>query len=159
MSKSTTTSKAQAIDKIVLLLISGISQAQAADYATSELHIPRDKAKGIVTDARRKITRAADVDRDHELGTAISRYRDLYARAIKSSDLKTALAAQTRLDKLLALYDKPGAGTSAGEEEELLALLADADAARELLETLNFGADLPLAELARLVVAKVQAAK
>lgn len=142
--------KAEAIDKIVLLLISGISREAAADYATSELSIAPDKAKAAVAEARRKITRAADYNRDEEFGKAITRYNDLYGRAVKAQDTKTAIQAQGRLDKLLALYAGPEDGAAAGGES------ADATLARKHLVALNLASDAyPLQEHARLAAQRI----
>ena len=57
-----------------------------------------------VNQARKRITVAADYTRDEQLGKAVIRLDDLYAKSIAAQDTRTALQAQRELNRLLSLY-------------------------------------------------------
>jgi hypothetical protein len=92
------------IDNIVLLLTSGITLDRAVSYCIAQLGIKDGEARKIVDEARRRIIVSADYNRDEQLGTAIARLNDLYAKSIKVNDVKTALHAQRELNRLMGLY-------------------------------------------------------
>jgi hypothetical protein len=114
---------AEVIDKLVLMLVSGVAPTTVEQSATSKLGLPAAKAKRLLKRAQAAITRAAEYNRDDEVGTAYLRLNDLYSRSIKASDTKTALTAQRELNRLLALYEAPAEDPSPG---------ADADTSEEL---------------------------
>jgi hypothetical protein len=93
-----------AVDSLVLLMVSGISRADLTAACIGKLGVPADKAARVIAQARRKLTLAADYNRDEQLGTAVTRLNDLYARAIRGADIKTAVTAQKELNRLMALY-------------------------------------------------------
>ena len=49
---------------------------------------------GLVAEARKRITVAADYTRDEQIGRAVMRLDDLYAKSIAGQDIRTALQAQ-----------------------------------------------------------------
>ena len=63
-----------------------------------------DQATQIVSEARKRITVAADYTRDEQLGKAVMRLEDLYAKSMAGQDIRTALQAQRELNRLLSLY-------------------------------------------------------
>ena len=67
-----------------------------------------EEAKQVVAVARQRITVAADYTRDEQLGRAIMRLEDLYAKSIAAQDTRTALQAQRELNRLFSLYVLPG---------------------------------------------------
>jgi hypothetical protein len=69
-----------------------------------KLGIESNQVNEAICEARRKLTRTADYNRDEQLGTAITRMNDIYSRAIRAGDIKTALMAQRDINKLLDLY-------------------------------------------------------
>ena len=90
-------------DRVVLLLISGMS-AEAAEGFCVQQGQAVEAARQIVTDARKRITVAADYTRDEQLGKAVMRLEDLYAKSMAGQDIRTALQAQRELNRLLSLY-------------------------------------------------------
>jgi hypothetical protein len=143
------------IDKVTLLLVSGLSRETILAAAQAKLGLSAADAEKAISEARRRITLAADYNRVEQIGTGVTRLNDLYARCTQAQDLKTALACQRELHKLLDLYataDQPNAPTAgnadAGDAEQLRKELA---AIREHLEPLGLApADYPLRELARM---------
>ncbi len=109
LSTSTTTLR----DRLVLLLTNGMSVESAEGYCVRQAGCDLDAARRTVADARQRITVAADYARDEQLGKAVMRLDDLYAKSIAAQDTRTALQAQRELNRLLGLYSREG---SAGEE-------------------------------------------
>ena len=135
-------------DQIVLMLVSGVSPAQAERACVDKLAMTEAQAKKAIAAARRQITIAADYDREQEIGTAYTRLNDLYTRSLKISDVKVALATQKELNRLLSLYDTDTAATTSthakGDD-------ADLDAIAAHLLPLQLAPDTyPIAEHARL---------
>jgi hypothetical protein len=147
--------QSEAVDKVVLLLVSGVS-AEAAEVACLEkLKLTRADAKAAIIDARRRITIAADYNRTEEIGTAYIRLHDLYKRSLNVQDVKTALAAQKELNKLLDLYTALRADeleeATEGEMGERGIAAAELAAVREHLLPLELAPeDYPIAEHARI---------
>ena len=92
------------IDKVVLLMVTGLSPEDLKTACIAKLSIPTEEVDAVINEARRRITVAADYNRDEQLGTAISRLNDIYSRSIRGKDIKTALTAQRELNKLMDLY-------------------------------------------------------
>lgn len=139
-----------AIDKIILLLVSGITPSDLRTACTEKLNVAAGDVNAVVAAARRRITVAADYDRDEEVGKAVTRLNDLYARAIRNQDTRTALATQREINRLLSLYQpaEPAAEIdSAGEELEQV---------REHLLPLKLGRhESSTVELVRLAVTEI----
>jgi hypothetical protein len=68
--------------------------------------------------ARRRLTIAADYNRDEELGIALRRCHDLYAAAMEMSDPKAALAAEKERARLLGLAAPPAAESADPETSD-----------------------------------------
>lgn len=83
-------------------MVSGLSGEELAAGA-AKLGIPPADVPDAIAEARKRITIAADYDRDLEVGTAIIRLNDLYNRSIRDGDNRTALQAVKGLAKLLDL--------------------------------------------------------
>ena len=101
-------------DRIVLLLTNGMSIEAAESYCI-KTGMDRDAARQAVAEARKRITLAAEFARDEQLGRAIMRLDDLYAKSIAGQDIRTALQAQRELNRLLDLY---GGDISTGQEAD-----------------------------------------
>jgi hypothetical protein len=147
-------SDSKTLDKVVLLLVSGLSDQAARDACVERLGHDAESASEVVAEARRRITIAADYKRDEQVGTAFFRLNDLYARSLKVQDVKTALAAQKELNKLLGLY--PAAAQPDAEPG------GDGEAVRELAAVRAHLAGLDLGqpnttteELARLAASRL----
>ena len=142
-----------ALDKIVLLLVSGIGQADLENACVMKLGVEPQDVSAVIAEARRRLTRAAEYNRDEQLGTAITRMNDIYARAIRASDIKTALTAQREINKLLDLYTEAAkpAGSEDSDEGEGDGVAAELAAIRGHLLPLALAADsYPLREHARI---------
>lgn len=94
----------EAIDKLVLLLVAGKPRS-VLEVAAARFGIEPEDIEDAVAQARTRLTRAAEYDRDEQFGIAVSRMNDIYSRAITDGDIKTALTAQREISKLL---DLPG---------------------------------------------------
>lgn len=147
--------KQDVLDKLVLLLVSQVA-GPALDEAAARLGVPAEKIPDTIAEARRRLTVAADYNRDEQIGTAFVRLNDLYRRSLAVQDVKTALAAQRELNKLLDLYRvTPERAVEVAEAEdddntELAAI-------REHLIPLGLAAaDYPLREHARIAAEVVR---
>ena len=96
-------------DRLVLLLTNGMSVEAAEGYCVRQGAMDLDTARRTVAEARQRITVAADYARDEQLGKAVMRLEDLYGRAIRERDARTALQAQRELNRLLNLHGAEGA--------------------------------------------------
>lgn len=90
-----------ALDKIILLMIGGLTRQDVIAAARKELKLPAGRAKEAMAEARRRITLAADYNRDEVLGQAIKRLDDLYKRALSVEEVSIALSAQREKNRLL----------------------------------------------------------
>jgi len=139
-------------ERVLLLMLSGLSPAAVADAMAEKLGIPAEQIDAELAEARRRITLAATFNRDEELGRAILRLNDCYKQALGQKDPKTALTAERERIKLLRLDAMPidTGGTGPGADE-----LA---AVRAQLEPLNLAPpDTNVVELCRLAVARIVA--
>jgi hypothetical protein len=93
------------IDTVLLLLTQGAAIEKVKTYCINTLRMSDDDAATTISEARKKLTLAADYVRDEQLGTAITRFNDLYSKAISERDFKTALQAQDKLCKLMGLFN------------------------------------------------------
>ena len=100
----------EVLDAIVLLIVSGTSENNIASICVERFGIKDELAQKKITEAKTQITIAADFNRQDEVGTAYIRLNDLYTRSLNGDDVKTALASQKELNKLLSLYE-PEAGS------------------------------------------------
>lgn len=142
-----------ATDQIILMMISGLPADTIKHAAIAKLGIGPRKVDRVIEECKAKITLAADYDRAAELGTAIARLNDCYSKAAAIQDVKTCVATQRELNKLLGLYftrveDRPAAGPSQSEAEvraHLAPLFTDGDT-------------MPIEELARQAAQRIVSA-
>ena len=138
-----------ALDKIILLMVSGMTR-EDLQAAAGKLEIAPAEIENVIRAARRKINKAAKINQAQAIGTALARLNDIYSRALKANDGRTALQAVKELNKLQDLYrpQKPNPDAAAGNDSTAAAELAKI---REHLQPLALAAaDYPLHELARL---------
>jgi hypothetical protein len=139
-----------AADAAILLLVAGKSIDATTTAIAERYHLNHDTARQLTDWALTQITLAANYDRTHELGTAITRLNDLYRRSIALQDTKTALAIQRELNRLLNLYPTEPPPTTTTHENPEVSL------ARDYLAPLKLGpTDLPLSELCRRAAARL----
>src|SRR5512138_3645105 len=103
-------------DRIVLLLVNGMSAEQAEAFAIQSGADP-ETARQVVAQARKRITVAADYTRDEQIGRAVMRLEDLYAKSIAGQDIRTALQAQREINRLMSLYALPNRSEAGGDED------------------------------------------
>ena len=94
----------EARNQVVMLLTNGISMDAAESMLMQKHGMSLEQARECVTDARQRITIAADFSRDEQIGKAVMRFEDLYTKSIAAKDTRTALQAQRELNRLLGLY-------------------------------------------------------
>ncbi len=149
-------------DKLVLLLIGGVSSDIARVAAIERFKLTPAKADATVAEAQQAIILAAAVDRRRELGLAMGQLNDLYSKANQAKEVKTALAIRRELNKLLSLYDTDRLAAEA-------AAAADADGSTQDAQELGAigahlipldlaPADYPLREHARIAADLVRRA-
>jgi hypothetical protein len=114
------------------------------------------QAEKAIAEAGKRIAIAANFDRAEQVGISIRRLHDLFTASVTLEDVKTALAAQKELNKLMDLYagakiesGKPAADNSDAERElaTVVAHLAPMDIAKE---------GTPAGELARIAAAIIR---
>ncbi len=106
------------MDKIVLLMVSGISKVDLGNACVTKLGLKPNEVADAIALARRRLTLAADYNRDEQIGTAITRMNDIYGRAIRAGDIKTAVTAQREINKLMDLYREAAGGTGGASGSE-----------------------------------------
>ncbi len=83
-------------DRLVLLLTNGMSIEAAEGYCTRQGGMDADAARQAVAEARKRLTIAADYARDEQLGKAVMRLDDLYAKRIADREQWTDVTARGR---------------------------------------------------------------
>lgn len=96
------------IEKVVLLIVSGLSKAEIKQVCEEKFEINSEDIEDLINKAQVKIIETADFNKEKEIGTAVTRLNHIYAKAITSGDIKTALQTQRELDKLHGLYKEEG---------------------------------------------------
>jgi hypothetical protein len=140
------------LNKIVLLVVSGLSEDAVISACQDNLGLSDVDATAAYADARRRVCLAAQYHPDEQLGVSIVRLNDLYARSLKIQDNKTALSVQKELNRLMDLDRRPPApGEITGTADT-----DDGKAARLHLEPLRLGRPGDaLAELCRLAALRI----
>lgn len=114
------------IDKIAALLTSGLGLETIRQACTEKLFIDPAEVDAAIAAATARLGLAADYDPILEKGRAITRLEDLYNRAIRVQDIKTALAAEKARAHLLGLAAvEPPESRTAGDGEADQECLAD----------------------------------
>jgi hypothetical protein len=109
--------KDEDVSRVVMLIVGGASTDKVLGFCTRQFGMTQEVAENVLSEARKKLTLAADFARDEQLGTAITRLNDIYVKACNDKDIKTALQAQRELNKLMNLYG-PAGGSSDGDGED-----------------------------------------
>jgi hypothetical protein len=128
------------IERVLLWMVSGLSGADLETACIAKLNVDPAEVQGIIAEARKKLTLAAEYNRNEMLGTALTRLNDIYARCIRAGaegsgpNLAKALDVQKEINRLAGLYpgsssasQSDGMGTGAADcDVELLGLAAEA---------------------------------
>ncbi len=99
---------AGAVDKVVLWIVAGGAAERLRSACAGELRLSESDTDAVIAEARRRLTVAATTVHDEEIGKALMRLNDLYARSLLKKDFRSALDAQRELNRLLALSVGPG---------------------------------------------------
>ncbi len=118
------------LHQVILLLVSGLSEEAVLAGCVQTLGLSPSGARAAYVEARRCVTLAARIHADEELGRAITRLHDLYARALRAQETRTALAVQSELNGLLRLAPKPSAADAAAETSAAASATEDRTARR-----------------------------
>ncbi len=132
------------VDRLILLATNGATESDLQTAAT-KLAIAPEAAAAHIAEAKRRLTLAANYNRDEQLAIAITRLHECYAQSRGIQDIKTCVACQREINKLTQLYALPTADKTDDDAEP-----PDQAAARAHLAPLfpDAGA-APLAELCR----------
>ena len=149
------------IDRVLLWMISGLAGADLENACIAKLDIDPAQVRGVISEARKRLTLAAEYNRDEMLGTALTRLNDLYGRCMRTTttegrpdpNVAKALDVQKEISRLAGLYRSVsfGGGESGASEasEELTAI------GEYLLPLALAGETYPLREHARLAVQRI----
>lgn len=143
----------ETLDKIILLLISGLTAETVLATCQNQFQLEPKTATVAIRKAKKKIFLAAKYNPAEQIGVAITRLNSLYKQSLRVQDVKTALAAQKELNKLMDLYVSTGAQqpqtAAAGHDETI-------ERVRMHLESLGLGtASDSVEELARRAAAEI----
>ena len=111
------------IERVLLWMVSGLAGADLENACIAKLNVDPTQVKAVIAEARKRLTLAAEYNRDELLGTALTRLNDLYSRCIRAGgetgpNLAKALDVQRELNRLTGLYRQPSlAGLDAGSTE------------------------------------------
>lgn len=149
------------IERVLLWMVSGLAGADLENACVAKLDVDPSQVKATITEARKRITLAAEYNRDELLGTALTRLNDLYSRCIRAGadgngpNLAKALDVQRELNRLTGLYRPASLGSyvaqgQPGEADEELEAVGE-----YLLPLALTSEDYPLREHARLAAQRI----
>jgi hypothetical protein len=153
----------QTLERVLLWMLSGLSGASLEQACIHKLSVPPEQVAGLIAEARKRLTLAAEFNRDELLGTALTRLNDLYGRVMADAakagssglDVAKALSVQKEINRLAGLYEKQP-GQQGGEEGGSGDAGAELQAVREYLLPLALADEsYPLREHARLAMMKI----
>lgn len=146
------------IDRVLLWMVSGLAGADLETACVAKLDVDPAHVKAVIAEARKRLTLAAEYNRDELLGTALTRLNDLYSRCIRAGadgngpNLAKALDVQRELNRLTGLY-RPASIQSLDNSSESADELA---AVSEYLLPLALTSEsYPLREHARLAAQRI----
>jgi hypothetical protein len=137
------------VHKVLLLLVTVQNRDEIELHCQEKLGLTAKQAKNVIETASGKIAEAALFNRDIEAGKSLLRYNDMYERALRVMDVKTAISAEDKRCKLLGLYEKGKIETKAEAND------TEMERIRSYLEPLIEQKGLPIDEIARLISIKV----
>jgi len=146
------------IDRVLLWMVSGLAGADLETACVAKLDVDPSQVKAVIAEARKRLTLAAEYNRDELLGTALTRLNDLYSRCIRAGgdgigpNLAKALDVQREINRLTGLYRQPSlaAMDSGGEAAEELEAVGE-----YLLPLALTSESYPLREHARLAAQRI----
>jgi hypothetical protein len=150
------------IDRVLLWMVSGLAGADLETACVAKLEVDPANVKAVIAEARKRLTLAAEYNRDELLGTALTRLNDLYSRCIRAGvdgegkaigpNLAKALDVQREINRLTGLYRPPSLSLDSGSGEAAEEL----EAVGEYLLPLALTSEsYPLREHARLAAQRI----
>ena len=141
------------IERALLWMVSGLSGADLESACIAKLEVDPAQVKAVIAEARKRLTLAADYNRDELLGTALTRLNDLYSRCIRTQNEAKALDVQREINRLTGLYGQspPAEAGDRGEVAEELEAVGE-----HLLALKLAGPAYPLREHARLAAQRIR---
>ena len=147
------------IERVLLWMVSGLAGADLESACIAKLDVDPANVKAVIGEARKRLTLAAEYNRDELLGTALTRLNDLYSRCIRAGadgagpNLAKALDVQRELNRLTGLYRQPSlAGLDDGSSETAEELAAVGE---YLLPLALTSESYPMREHARLAAQRI----
>lgn len=104
VNKSTRFEVQARVEKVFEYIVTGMKPADICQYASEEWGVSDRQAFRYMADANQKIIESSDINRNRELGLALSRLNLLFKNAFKLQDYKTCLQVQREINTLLGLY-------------------------------------------------------
>ena len=149
------------IDRVLLWMVSGLAGADLETACVAKLDVDPAHVKAVIAEARKRLTLAAEYNRDELLGTALTRLNDLYSRCIRAGvdgngpNLAKALDVQRELNRLTGLY-RPASLGSYAEAGQFSEAAEELEAVGEHLLPLALTSEsYPLREHARLAAQRI----
>ena len=149
------------IDRVILWMVSGLRGQDLRDACLGRLGVEADQIDGLIAAARKRLTLAADYNRDEMLGTALTRLNDLYGRCVRANDqaaFAKALSIQREINRLAGLYATDGGGSDGRSDADGAVAVARDELEAVAGHLLPLGlapAEYPLSEHARLAAERI----
>ncbi len=147
------------IERVLLWMVYGLAGADLESACVAKLDVDPSQVRSVIAEARKRLTLAAEYNRDELLGTALTRLNDLYSRCIRTAgegsgpNLAKALDVQREINRLTGLYRQPSlAGMDSGSTESGEELAAVGE---HLFPLALAGENYPLREHARLAAQRI----
>ncbi len=127
--KITAVEKARRVQTVYKLVLNGISRGDIHQYVAKSTNWGANTRTidQYIAEVNDLFAVEAKPERIKELGKAISRYTDLFAKSLQGKQYKTALAAQKELSALLKLETLTSSESQLQLEDKLDAILARID--------------------------------
>ena len=77
------------IERVLVWMVSGLAGAELETACVAKLDVDPAQVKSLIAEARKRLTLAAEYNRDELLGTALTRLNDLYSRCIRTQNEAT----------------------------------------------------------------------
>lgn len=141
------------IERVLLWMVSGLTGPDLETACVAKLDVDPAQVKAVIAEARKRLTLAAEYNRDELLGTALTRLNDLYSRCIRTQNEAKALDVQREINRLTGLYRQPSLAaldSDGGESAEELEAIG-----QYLLPLVLTSEAYPLREHARLAAQRI----
>jgi hypothetical protein len=104
MAKATNAEVEQRISKVFSMLVEGASYGEIVRHAAEKWKLSDRQTDTYIKRAKIQLSEHAQVERAEEFGKALARLSDLYKRALKLHDFRTALSVQKEINAVMGHY-------------------------------------------------------